>query len=364
MKRAFLLEQAVTMLIFLSVFTSCNGQVKNEVRKIKEGEEQRNVDSIVKIPKPAGVYQDASIGFGISDKKGNTWFASNGEGVFCYNGKYFVQFTMTEGLNSNVAYSIAEDSGGNIWVGTNKGLNRLNGNRFENISMDLKPGKSSFSNYFGNRSTSPTGNKVWSMVSDRKGVLWLGTDDGVYCFNGKDFTRFLDDQNIINKDSLKLKAIFSILETADGSIWFTACQSEGISRLRENNLQNIIPYKNVGRTDKVLEDKKGNLWFACVFNGVGRYDGKTFIPNVFNEKAGHGPSNIVKDGIGNIWFNTQDGLGYYDGTKLHIMTEKSGTIVKDFIPIHSDKAGNLWFSSTGMKLYKYDGKTFTKQSEQ
>ena len=57
------------------------------------------------------------------------------------------------------------------------------------------------------------------------------------------------------------------------------------------------------------------------------------------------------------------GTAYYDGKKCNRLTVKEGVVVKDFIPILLDKSGNLWFSSKGMKLYKYDGKTFIDFSE-
>ena len=209
----------------------------------------------------------------------------------------------------------------------------------------------------------PSENKIWSMMVDNEGTIWLGTDDGVYCYNGKEFTRFLDDSNIINKDSLQLKAIFSILQTTDGNIWFAACQSEGISKFDGKVLTNMVPYKDVRRTDRVIEDKKGNLWFACVFKGVGRFDGKTYTANVFNEKPTNGPSNIIEDGNGNIWFDTQAGLSYYDGIKLKTFHDNESIPNKKLIPFFSDKSGHVWLSSKGMGLYQYMNGKFISLSE-
>ena len=96
---------------------------------------------------------------------------------------------------------------------------------------------------------------------------------------------------------------------------------------------------------------------------MGRYDGKTFTQNVFHQKNLDGQYNILEDSKGNLWFDTQDGLGYYDGKSFDLFTEKDGIAIKDFIPVLLDKLGNIWFSSKGMKLYKYDGKTFTNYSE-
>lgn len=350
-KSSIITKTIITIAVIL-FFSSCNGQ---EIIDNFKAKAVNNVDFNVlklKIPKPIGTNKEASIGIGIQDREGNIWFGSYGEGVFCFNGSCFVQYTMNEGLNSNTTYSIVEDKAGNIWVGTNKGLNRFNGKKFEKKSIELKSSYSSHLN-LTMKTNSTRENSVWSMMVDRKGLLWLGTDDGVYCYNGKYFTRFLDNKFLLNKDSLLLRAIFSIIETRDGSIWFTACQSEGVSQLKGSTLLNIIPYKDIGRTDKVIEDRNGNLWFASVFKGVGFFDGKKFRRNVFNELATNGPSNIVEDKDGNIWFDTQKGLACYNGKKLKIFTENDGVQAKKMIPVMLDNNGRLWFSTKGMGLYQY-----------
>jgi ligand-binding sensor domain-containing protein len=201
------------------------------------------------------------------------------------------------------------------------------------------------------------------MMQDKNGTIWFGTDDGVYCYNGYNFSSFLNNFNVINKDSLNLKGIFSILEDKTGNIWFTECAGEGVSRFDGKFLKNIIPYKEIGRTDRVIEDRNGNLWFCAVFKGLCRYDGKTFYKNVFNEKANCGPFDVLEDNTGNIWFYTQEGLGRYDGKNLNILTEKDGLPDKNLSPVLKDKSGNIWFRGKGMSLYLYDGKRFTGFSE-
>jgi ligand-binding sensor domain-containing protein len=39
------------------------------------------------------------------------------------------------------------------------------------------------------------------MLQDSKGNIWFGTGDGVYCYDGKNFSRFLDNPDVINKES-------------------------------------------------------------------------------------------------------------------------------------------------------------------
>jgi ligand-binding sensor domain-containing protein len=354
MIKHFKLKPIYSLLLILTALTSCNGQVKPATQKDNEN----GLSGQAKIPKSIGTNTDVRLGYSIEDAEGNLWFGSNGEGLYKYDGKLFVHFGMEQGLNSNIIYSILQDKTGNVWVGTKKGLNRFDGNKFNSIPIVLSITTSSFSS-----NTNNTENAVWCMLQDKNGTIWFGTDDGVYCYNAKEFTRFLDNQTLTNKDSLNLKGIFSILEAKNGNIWFAECAAEGVSSFDGKRLNTIIPYKEIRRTDRIIEDKQNNLWFATAFKGIGKYDGKTFTPNIFKDQHQNGSYNILEDAIGNIWFDTEDGLGLYDGKTLNILTEKDGTITKDFIPILLDKSGNLWFSSKGMKLYKYDGKKFTNYSE-
>lgn len=357
MTRYYLNKPIYSLLIALFFLTSCNGQVKPVLQK----ENENTLAGQTKIPQPTGNNKDVRIGNSIEDTDGNLWFGSYGDGIYKYDGKLFVHFGMEQGLNSNTIYSILQDNTGNVWVGTNKGLNRFEGGKFVSIPMVLSNNTSPYLSNSNNNIT-PTENAVWSMMQDRNGTIWFGTDEAVYCYDGKAFSHFLDNQTVINKDSLNLKGIFSILESKNGNIWFAECAGEGVSSFDGKTLSTIIPYKEIRRTDRIIEDKQNNLWFATAFKGIGKYDGKTYTQNIFKTPDLDGSYNILEDTNENIWFDTQDGLGFYDGEKLNILTEKEGTVVKDFIPILLDKAGNLWFSSKGMKLFKYDGKTFTNFS--
>ncbi len=363
MKNHLLHYPVLALLLVCLTFSSCNEHVRTDLSQSSDSEQRTNTDGLPEIPKPLGVNKNAGIGYGLQDKNGNLWFVSNGEGVYRYDGKSFTHFTMKDGLDNDIVYSILEDRQGNIWFGTKTGLNRYDGKTFTKISITLNYGTSFNSNHSQSHNP-PVENGVWCMMQDKSGTIWFGTDDGVFCYKGNYFTRFLDNSNVSNNDSLKLKAIFSILEDKTGNIWFAACISEGVSRFDGKSLTLVVPYNIIRRTDRIIEDRKGNLWFASVFTGLGRYDGKTFTKNVFNEKANFGPFTVLEDKSGNIWYNTQEGLSRYDGKTVKLFTANDGLPQKDrIVPILEDKSGNLWFSGMYMGLYRFDGKIFTKFSE-
>jgi len=109
----------------------------------------------------------------------------------------------------------------------------------------------------------------------------------------------------------------------------------------------------------VLEDRKGNLWFASLNSGVYYYNGKSF--QHFTTKDGLA-SNFVgfihEDKAGTIWFSTGGGLSRYDGKSFRNFTTKDGLPNNGVRAIMEDKTGKLWIA-TGDGPCFYDGKTFT-----
>ena len=53
------------------------------------------------------------------------------------NKERFLHFTTKDGLSDNYITSIQQDETGNIWIGTEVGLNKYDGNSFENINQQL-----------------------------------------------------------------------------------------------------------------------------------------------------------------------------------------------------------------------------------
>lgn len=121
----------------------------------------------------------------------------------------------------------------------------------------------------------------------------------------------------------------------------------------------------------VLEDRKGNLWFATRDSGVYLLpSGQTTFQH-FTTKQGlasnYGTIHLYEDQAGNIWFGTVHGAYRYDARlndgvgkekSLRKFTTKDGLPNNDINTIMEDKTGKLWFGTRG-DLSVYDGKTFT-----
>ncbi|MES2374067.1 MAG: two-component regulator propeller domain-containing protein [Bacteroidota bacterium] len=225
---------------------------------------------------------------------------------------------------------------------------------------------------------SPKYGNVQCSLQDKAGNLWFGTtENGLYKYDGKSFSRFLVADGLISNN------IFCMLEDRDGKIWIgtTAglCLYDGkkITKIEIPLPKNFTPnksdlYRNSHWVFSIIQAKSRKLWFATI-DGVYVYDGKSFSPFIIDKAAsGYASSNnnaehILEDKAGNIWFGGRgtEGVYCYDGKSvINIKLEElfqDGPRPKAHNwawPQLQDKNGNIWFSNWG-GAYRYDGKSFT-----
>ncbi len=355
------------VLVFLFL-TSCNGQIKTQLPTDKPSELKASDTGQAKLRKTQGSSESDSVWCGLQDKNGNLWFGTTGEGVYRYDGKIFTPFTVKDGLTNNCVYSILEDKLGNIWFGTTDGICRYDGKNIIPISIPISIRPIISKRFYSRQSTE---NTVWSMLQDKSGKIWFGTGDGVYCYDGINFSRFLDNDGVINTDNLRLKMIDCMLEDKNGTIWFASgCPpgGEGVCRYDGQSISRFKPNGD-GWIRYIKEDTKRKLWFGGRNHGNFIYDGKTFTN--FRDKIGIG-NPILADSKGNIWFSGEEkqysvesegGIWSYNGQTFKNYDTNTG-MSKYFVWFMlEEKNGALWIGTRNTGLYKYDGKTFTDFSE-
>lgn len=121
---------------------------------------------------PAGKPNDTDFRTIYEDRSGTIWAGSNQGGLHRLNqgNDTFTYYTTEDGLPSNHVVSIIEDNSGFIWIGTNKGLSRLD------------PGTESFRNF--NMSNGLPANQFREhSVYSRGNKLLFGTVNGFTIFN-------------------------------------------------------------------------------------------------------------------------------------------------------------------------------------
>lgn len=370
MKKLLFKIQICALSSILLFFICCNEQVKTNFPTDEMNEVSITPIGYPKLKKSINTNKNHNINCSLQDKKGNIWFGSTGNGIYKYDGKLFYNYTLKEGLSSNQVMSIIEDRSGIIWIGTNEGICRFDGLKITQIPITGNfINIDNNSNYYSDQSTK---NTVWSILEDKTGKIWFGTGIGVFCYDGKTFTRFLQNDWVINKENLHLKVIDCILEDKKGNIWFASgCPPviEGISIFDGKSISSFKPNGD-GWIRTIREEKTGILWFGGRANGNFTYDGKNF--KNFTEMTNIGNPYLI-DKEGNIWFNGEEklssveslnGIWVYDGSNYKNFNMKDGLSKYHVCSMLEDKEGNIWIGTRNTGLFKFDGKTFSDYSEQ
>jgi len=365
MTMAKFINPIFSLLLASIFFTSCNGQPTTEKSKEIIVEHLSFTSKNSKLTKTQGTTEHQNVHCSLQDKDGNFWFGTSGEGVYRYDGKEFTQFTEKDGLSNNSVWSILEDKSGNIWFGTDDGLSRFDGNTISKISFTITNTSS-----FETTMVQSGGISVWSIFQDNGGIIWFGTSVDLYCYDGKSFSRFLDNINITNNQNLQLKWIQCFLEDSSGTIWMGSgpIAQEGVIRFDGKSVTGSKPNGD-GWIRSMLKDKNENIWFGGRSNGNFIYDGKNFTN--YTEKLGIGNA-ILLDKSGNIWFSgeekiattgSESGIWRYDGKTFENYTTKNGMGNYSVWSMREDRNGNIWIGTRNCGLYRYDGQTFTTFSE-
>lgn len=360
--------QIISLLVTVTFFTACNGQVKTSLPKETRNELKPLPGVQMKLLRSRGTTTAGNVHCGLQDKAGNLWFGTTGEGVYRYNGSSFTNFTTKDGLSSNIIWSLLEDKAGNIWFGTDSGICRFDGRTITFLPILIS--RKNDLNAMNAIQAASGKNAVWSMMQDKRGTIWFGTGEGVYCFNGTSFSRFPENRGIVNYGGLRLKMVQCMLEDKAGNVWFGSGlgEKEGLCRFDGKNLTGFKP-NGEDWIRSIMEDKNGMLWLACRHKGLLRYDGKTFTPVGEKESFNTaGTSSIIEDKSGNIWFASlgareDGGVWRFNGKTFSNFTTKNGLTNNSVFCIVIDRAGNIWFGTSNMGLCKYDGTTFTRFSE-
>jgi signal transduction histidine kinase len=167
----------------------------------------------------AGVFQRISIPettnpkfFGLhEDRTGRLWVWSDQGVLQRYNGQW-KKYTTRDGLLENQVRYLAEESSGEMWIGYDSapGCSRL---RLAGDRMDIQ--------HFTPPGVGST--PVYSLLVDRRGWLWYGSDQGVYVTDTRNrlagepgsWRRF-DKSDGLTWDDCSENAL---MEGRDGSIW-------------------------------------------------------------------------------------------------------------------------------------------------
>lgn len=204
------------------------------------------------------------------------WIASDRLKKFSTETKKLEHFYINEEIIHGMAdiRSIVMDKSGLIWLGTNAGIVLFDKttNQFHNLPGYLKALKvKTYDSY------SWSFKPINALYEDNKGYIWIAIDKSLYKFNKLDGKYTIYDHEIDNPNSILDEKITGIYGNQTGLIWITY-MGKGVSKINIS-LKDFKPYRripgdpnslsgNVVRS--VYQDNKQVLWIGMYNDGLNR----------------------------------------------------------------------------------------------
>lgn len=298
----------------------------------------------------------------IFDSRGRMWVSLNGNGVMCYDDERGerVRYDSSR-LTSGTVRAIAEDSHGNIWLGTERGINIINPSTgaITQITQDLV------------NPTKLNDNAIYCIVPDRNGNIWLGTYFGGINLLTHNYNQFSWTAPGYDPRSLRGKAIRRIVEPTRGELWL-ASEDGGINILdmESGNVRVFDRIPDIGPNihELYFDQENGDIWIGTFLNGLYRYNVRGGAIRHYmaggNGLMSTSVFTIVKqkpaDGGGRdrLWIGTTLGLRYYDPDSDTFSKIDHTVLDNDFIySLLVDNDGNLWVGTVNFGLYRVDRRT-------
>jgi ligand-binding sensor domain-containing protein/signal transduction histidine kinase len=263
-------------------------------------------------------------------------------------------------LSNNVVTGIAVGPSNTLWIGTEAGLDRFDGQRFTHyVAGSTDP-----------RALSPGPQR--GVAVDSHGVVWTGTyGGGLDRVDGQHVTHFRHDPR--NDESLATNNISSLVSDDHGGVWI-GVHGDGLDYFDGRHFTHFPPTPGNpsslqdGWVLPLVLDPHGMLWVATSNWGLVRFDTHarkftTYLmdPSQPGNQVANWTQDLCFDGAG-IWVvSPTTGLFRFDpemGKFTHHYTEKDGLPNNAVLGILKDNQGNVWVS-TVKGLSRFDPKTET-----
>ncbi len=304
-----------------------------------------------------------------TDNNGDIWAGFYPKGIDYWNSKkssfkaLFYDENDTTTLSDNGILSFLNDSNGTLWVGTEKGLDRLDDTRsmrFSSVNEELNlpnfPALDILEDNLGllwvtawnngiyqyNTKTKKVkhfheakrpdlnAKTIWTLIQDKDGDLWMGTQSyGLIKYEPDNdvFKQFLPDPT--NYDPINSNYVLDIIEEKPGVLLLATFAGLKRYYIEQNRFEEITSPKLKTKLIKVLKKLSNQeIWIGTEDHGLAMMKDNDIIATLNKNKglAGSQVVSIVEDALGQVWVTTHKGVSQINPTSHYIQnyTKKDG----------------------------------------
>ncbi len=278
---------------------------------------------------------------------------------FTEENRRFHRYTVNDGLAHRVVKTLLQDRKGFIWIGTENGLNRFDGHTFQTFHHNIQD------------TTSLSDDWILSLFEDQTGTLWVGTIKGLNRFDPATETFVRYHHAPSRPESISGNLIAAMLEDRAGAFWIAT--SQGLNMMDRTTgrftrfLHNPTDPATLNGNDVValLEDRSGALWVSTT-RGLNRLDPVT---HTFRRYPGATPRvvmNMAEDASGRLWLATSSsGLCAFNPATntqcyRHAPRGRRNLATHQIEQVYIDQTGHIWAGTgAGLSRLNPDTEVFT-----
>jgi ligand-binding sensor domain-containing protein len=305
------------------------------------------------------------------DRGGTCWIGTYNDGVIAHNTRWNGDLmlrhsaSVPNSLTSNLIFCICEDDAGNVWFGSDHGISRLNRRAWQFRWLPHSPSDSS-------TIAAPI---VRSLVFDRDGALWAGTegggldriDRGAHTVAHTGLAR-----DLANPGGATVNVVYFDRE---GNLW-AGTNTSLIRRARDGAVttwrsdESDSGSLGQGGVWSILEDRAGRFWVGTLGGGLnlldrgtGRFRHYHYDANDSSSLSDNTILAIAATRDGAIWIGTDRGLNRFDPAtgrcrRFQNDVRSSTSLSNDRVWfIHEDEIGRLWIATSGGGVDRMDPRT-------
>lgn len=197
------------------------------------------------------------------DKQNNLWIGTvEGVAVGTINDQNFERWTLLDSLTVFRITALYCDPAGNMWVGTEPRGNKPGLLKYDPLKKKFKP------------ANALTGIIPKALVMDKKGILWIGTGEGLLAFRNDSIISTVTQEDGLLSDNINLLAAGN-----DGSIYIGT--NNGLNRYFPDTKRAFSYTERNGFTgieakpNAVFESRSGDMWFGTANGAIRLYPQKS-----------------------------------------------------------------------------------------
>ncbi|MBN1551757.1 diguanylate cyclase [bacterium] len=258
------------------------------------------------------------------DKYGFIWVCTQ-QGLARYDGQDFTVYNEYPKEVSVYTYASFIDENEDIWIGTTNGMAVLHDYEYRKIPLDI-PG---------------TRHEIIDMLQDAEGACWF------ICNNLGPYVMKVDSEpvNIGLGTELEKAYIYDLVLDDSGRLWIAS--SKGVFIYSEGKVQqyNIPGYPSVNAYQLLIHSDGSGIVAETSGSMIIFSSGKAEKIRLVPENEDLMIYSLSENPIGGVWIGTSKGLFVYRDGNIEHFTVSDGITSNLVFDVYFDREGILWYSS-------------------